>query len=215
MPAYNDTPLATDPINQTQAPIRTNFQSIQQLIDINHVDFSDPVNFGKHTVLSLLAQAASPPLTGSPPANAFGATDVGLYNFVSTVTGLNEIFANKLNNVGSPTPVQIPITASILSTASVLTNGLAGWTYLPSGLIMKWGNTPGIPNSNVAVTVTIPSSVTNPAFTNLFSIQLTPIHTGAVSGYIDINASIVDANKFNAYSSSTAPAGAYYLAIGW
>lgn len=170
MPNYTaQVPLATQAINQTQAPIQTNFQSLQQLIDINHVDFSDSVNFGKHSVLSLLVSPNSPPLTGVGPANAFLIAptvggDVGFYNYINntgnTATGLNEIFANIVYKIsGSPfvAQQQIPITASSLSSATPPVNG---WSLAPSGMIIQWGQFSAgtSPTAPIMLPITFPNN---------------------------------------------------------
>ncbi len=130
--AYNDTPQATDPINQTQAPIRTNFQNIRALLGVNHVDFADADN-GKHKFVTFPVQGAAP---------VFLAGEVGLYNkaAVAPFGTFNELFIHKLTTAGTAT-ADIPFTASILSTSNPLpVSGANGWTYLPSGIIMQWGS---------------------------------------------------------------------------
>ena len=48
MPAYNDTPQATDRISATQDPIRTNFLSLQAAFGTNHVVPITDAHAGKH-----------------------------------------------------------------------------------------------------------------------------------------------------------------------
>ena len=218
MPAYNDTPLATNPINQTQAPIRTNFQSIEALIDVNHVDFSDPINYGKHNLVSLVSQ------TASPPASGFAATDVGFYNFLYPITNSNEVYVNKLNLVSSVlTPVQIPMTASFLSTTTLPialpsgAGGRAGWTYLPSGILMKWGPTGPIAAGATPTPVLFPVAANIPVFNNVFNVQVT---TGGsnTTGTILTSGGVIGATGaptgFNVWSVGGAGVGGFYLAIG-
>ncbi len=141
--AYNDTPLSTDQINQTQAPIRTNFLNIRTLLGVNHVDFAD-VDNGKHKFVTFPLQVAAP---------VFLAGEVGLYNqaAVAPFGTFNELFIHKLTTQGTAT-ADIPFTASILSTSNPLpaTNS-DGWTYLPSGLILQWKHTGAVAGSNLAI----------------------------------------------------------------
>lgn len=218
MPVYNDTPQAQNPINQTQAPIQTNFQSIRALIDINHVDFADPVNFGKHTVVSLLAQAASPPMTGNPPANAFGATDVGFYNFVMPVgtgTGRNEVYVNKITmNPYAPftiAPQQVPMTAFGFLRAT----SQQGWMMLPNGLIVKWGGIPAFA-ANTPTSFLIPSGTneTGPAITTLLTAAYIPYAPGGPYGNIVNDLGFIQPQSLQVGSSTGCPQGVRYIVLG-
>lgn len=229
MPAYNDTPLATQQINQTQAPIRTNFQSLESLIDINHVDFSDPLNFGKHTVVSLLQAAASPPLTGVPPANAFTVSatggDVGFYNFINPTTGFNEIYVNKIN--AGPTAVQIPMTASKFNQNFVGAGYTYtySWSYLPSGMLMLMGKlsvfTP--PASTFPATIFYPVAPAFPGFTagTVPYVQITQTETPAVVSPFDHVFVVQDVAvpthlsfKLNCHNNPSATVSCFFLAMG-
>ena len=52
-------PQSAQKISSTQAPIQSNFQAINELIDVNHVGFTDAVNFGKHTYLYVMLSLLS------------------------------------------------------------------------------------------------------------------------------------------------------------
>jgi hypothetical protein len=113
----NNIPQATDLLSQSQTDILNNFAAIQTLIDVNHVDFAS-VDQGKHKFITFPVQGAAP---------AFAAGEIGLYNFLDPVTAVNQLYV--VNAVGSATPM----------TASELPSATSGWTYLPSGLLMVWG----------------------------------------------------------------------------
>lgn len=125
MPVYNpNTPLATNPINQTQAPIQTNFASIMSLIDINHVDFSDPIDYGKHNVVDLVTQGADPGTT---------ANEMALYT--KMVAGSPELFLQEANN-GAVISLSTSVTASAA--------GVTTYTFsLINGYVVKIGFTSG------------------------------------------------------------------------
>ena len=163
--AYNDTPMSTDPINQTQAPIRTNFQSIKSLIDINHVDFGS-TDYGKHNLVELVLQGSVP---------SFLPGEVGLYNYPASAPfgTYNELYIHKLTTAGTAT-AEIPCTASILSTSKPLpVSNRPGWTYLPSGIILQWTQTGASVgnNLNIAFPITFPNAC---LFANVTASNPTP-----------------------------------------
>ena len=190
--AYNpNIPLATDQLSQSQSDIEGNFQAIQTLIDVNHVDFSDGADMGKHWVINL-------PVQTGLPGSQFAAGEVGLYNQLPTAqptTGVNELWINKQNSGGV---VQIPLTASILSTNGSPASFSNGWTYLPSGILLKWGNQNMPSGSSTATsmgqTVVYPTSASIPVFNRVFQILLSNIYTDSASNG--------GANLFNVYSST-------------
>lgn len=203
-------PQPTDLLSQSQPQILGNFQAIQTAFDIDHVSFNASGE-GKHKKISLPVQS---------PAPTFSAGDVGLYSFLSPVTAQNELYVNKLNQV---TVTQIPATASILSVTSAPTNGASGWTYLPSGILVKWGtatvtSTLGTPNQ----VVTYPVAANIPAFNQVFSVQLT-VFQGTASDqnkYVYLQ-SMSATTTFSAIAVARVTAASYttatfnYLAIGY
>lgn len=105
-------PLQTDQISTSQADLLANFQEINTFVAIDHDGFGT-TNAGKHKKATFPAAAAP---------GAVGATEVGLY--AANVGANPELWINK-------TATQIPFTAGLLAAP--------GWTYLPSGIILKWG----------------------------------------------------------------------------
>lgn len=203
-------PNATDLLSQSQPDIKANFQAIDTTFNLNHVDFNAS-GAGKHKFLSMPVQS---------PAPTFDAGDVGLYSFLSPVTAQNELYINKLNQV---TVTQIPATASILSVTSAPSNGASGWTYLPSGILMKWGtatvtSTLGTPNQ----VVTYPVAANIPAFNQVFSVQITVFQTTASDQNKSValqsmsattTFSVIAADRDTAAGYTTATFN--YLAIGY
>ena len=205
--AYLDIPLATDALSQSQQDIRNNFLSILNAFDANHVDFNAGADAGKHKYVTLPQQGSTPPI-------AFGATEMALYSAQSPYNAaVNEIFINKTNQA---TVVQIPSTSSILSVASDPGNDVSGWTYLPSGILLKWGN--GTANGNTNITFPVAASI--PAFTNVMSVQLSTYANSTSDSNTYVRLSAFTNTGFQCYGSSRTTVAAaacsfQYLAIGY
>lgn len=204
--AYNaNIPQAADLLSQSQGDLQSNFQAIATLVAVNHVQFND-ADQGKHKYVEFPAQLASPPI-------AFAAGEVALYSFLNATTTKNELYVNKTNQA---TVVQVPITASILSTNSNPGLNVSGWTYLPSGILLKWGS--GSANGNTAIV--FPVAATIPVFTNVMSIILCTAYGNTSDGNVVARLGNFTNLGFNAYGSqrttvTNAAAGFQYLAIGY
>lgn len=205
--AYNQLiPAATDALAQSQQDIQNNFLSNYNAFNVNHVTFNAGADMGKHKWITLPVQNPSPPI-------AFGAGELAMYSFLSPVTAKNEIYINKTNQV---TIVQTPSTASILSVVSAPGNNVSGWTYLPSGILMKWGT--GSANGNTAIV--FPVSANIPVFTDVMSVQLCTYANSATDTNTFIRLSAFTNVGFQCYGSSRTNAAAaatsfQYLAIGY
>lgn len=206
--AYNQNiPQATDALSQSQQDILNNFLANYNAFNVNHVTFNAGADMGKHKWLTLPQQASTPPIT-------FGATEMALYSAQSPYNAaVNEIFINKTNQA---TVVQIPSTASLLSVASDPGNNVSGWTYLPSGILLKWAN--GNANGNTAITFPVAADI--PVFTNVMSIQLTTFVNSAADSNTFVRLSAFTNVGFNCYGSSRTTVAAaacsfQYLAIGY
>ncbi len=175
MPAYNNnTPLATQPINQTQAPIQTNFATLQTSFDINHVDFAS-ADFGKHKWVTFPAQ------NPVDPQAAINNPDIGLYNAV--YNGNEELWYRNSTNVVT----DIPFTASLYNTT--------GWTYLPSGIILQWGAVGlaspalvpfSIPFPNQCFQVVVTPTSANPVVVSVSNLTTINFTATANSGSVQI-----------------------------
>lgn len=128
---YNDVPQATQTVASSQVPIRTNFQSIQTLVDVNHYDFNNDL-YGKHKFVEMPNQSGDP--------TTFSA-EMTLYSkqYNNGVTTQSEAFVRR-DAAGTPIPF----------TAGVGNNGNEGWCFLPAGMLMAWGT----------LTVTVPDAIT-------------------------------------------------------
>lgn len=155
---YNDAiPQAAQKISATQNPILNNFQSILELLSVNHAPFNSP-DAGKHYFTSLEFQGSDPATSASEMAVYCKATPSGpndaelFYRYPSS--GTVEQLSGNIGSVGT------------------FTNG---YSYLAPTVLMKWGTATGIVNgSNVIV---FPTTNGNPAFSTAPStIYFTPIN---------------------------------------
>lgn len=192
-------PLATDRLRTSQGDLLGNFQAaaggLGTMLNPNqgYIQFPN--------------QGGIPTPTGSQP---------GFYGSTPVLTGIEEILIAK--NIIGPAFTQIPMTASILSTTAATSpaNGLAGWTYLPSGILLKWEcrNTPLASPSGTAIT--IPSGANNPPFNNLFFVIACPY--GASSNPLSVVLQGVppapNAQTFVINVTAGPVTGFCYLAIG-
>jgi len=208
---YNpNIPQPTDLLSVSQGNLLNNFGALQALIDVNHVDFA-ATGAGKHKWVTLPLQGATP-----PAGAGFIAGELGLYNAAYALTTQNELFINKTNQA---TVVQVPATASVLSANSAPAQGSPGWTLLPSGIVLRWGNFTGFTG---LATVTLSTSAANgPALTQILTVQVTPYNTsvGDVNFAVRLS-NIISPTQFSVYISSrtaTGPdtGGFQYLVIGY
>ena len=200
MSFQNNIPLATDTVSKSQADILGNFAAIKTLVDVNHDTFGSATE-GKHKYVSFPVQAAAP---------AFAAGEDGIYNKAYATTGKNESYIHSQTFAGTS---DIPFTASILSQATPALN-TNGWTYLPSGIIMRWESVAG----NGLSTVTL--SPGYPAFSAIFTVLVTPYSSSVTDDNFSVRlVSIDNTTQFKLYFSSrttsaAAAGGAKLLIIG-
>lgn len=192
----SNVPQASQKISATQSPIQNNFQAIAELINVNHVGFNDPVNFGKHTYLSLPFQVSDPLTT---------ANQMVLY-CKQTPSGPNaaEIYYRYPSN-GS---IEQLIGGS---SSGVATNGYAS---MSSTVMIKWGTATGILGGSTNI-ITFPTVGGIPAFTATpYSIYVSPaVNYSQVSGSVYVSASTTTqfTLQVNAVSFATS---VYWIAIG-
>jgi len=193
--ALNDVPQSTQTLANSQPLIRTNFQNIDTVFEVDHVGYNDSGE-GKHKKVTLPAQAVAP---------TFSSTDNGLYSKVLSTK--NEMYIHKQTSAGT---ADIPFTSSSLS-ASVPASGSGGWTWLPSGMYIVSGSG----NANGLTTVTI----TNPPPTQILNVQLTPFSTGITYQNLEIRLVDILSNSqfriFGSVNGVAAVAGFSFLVTGY
>ena len=196
-------PQSTDKLSISQGNILNNFTILGAIAGNANVSSNSLNTTSGFNWVYLSNQGSTPPAGSSFPAAA-----VSLYSYTNATSTRNELYINKTNNPGV---VQIPATASTLGTATPLL-GTDGYTYLPSGLLLKWG--PGTANG---------SAVTNfsgPAFTVCLSVNLTVLQAGASDTNLSVRLVSITNTGFTAWGSPRTTTGSaavnfYYLAIGY
>lgn len=155
--AYNNLiPQPLDDPSNSQAQILANFAGIKTLVDIDHATFDTPKQ-GFHNKITLPVQAPMPAL----------AANNGFFNFLHPATAKNQTYSHNQLFAGT---ADVPMTASILSSAAAV-QGMSGWTYLPSGIIMRWDVQAVIAG---AQTITLPALPGLTALTTIFNVNTTP-----------------------------------------
>jgi len=212
--AYNaNIPQAGDLLSTSQPQIQGNFASILTAFDQNHADFNSG-SPGKHLFTEFLVNPNSPPtnVPGGIPAG-----EVMLYSFVGPYSTNAEMYINK--SKGGPVVTQIPSTASILSSNANPGPNSQGWTFLPSGLLIKWGQGQ-CSGLNSPTVITFPESTSIPVFQQVFSIQITTSDSATTDTNTFVRlVNITGTTTFTAYGTNRTnlnPANALfqYLAIG-
>lgn len=188
--AYNQNiPAASDLISQSQAQIQANFQALNA-----------PGNGYADMTLKTVA-----------PTIAAGNT--GLYNLNNATTTTNETYIILNRTGGADAPTNVPMTASKLSNTVLASSG-NGWSYLPTGVLIKWGSVAAT-TSSVAITPTVTSG--GPNFNAVFNVQLTGRDTSANTNFAcgQNTAANGTSGNFTAYcANATATTSINYLLIG-
>lgn len=142
----SNVPQANQLISQSQPIINANFVALQ--------------SFG-NGYAELAVQVAAP---------SFTAGNDGLYVLNNATTTKNELYVHKQTQAGT---IDIPFTASAMSNVATA-SCINGWSYLPSGLLIKWGTATAAANP-VSITPTVTSG--GPNFTKVFTVYVTPEDT--------------------------------------
>lgn len=183
-------PNAGQTLNNSRPDINSNFGTINSAFAIDHVGYNT-VGQGKHNKVTFPVQS---------PAPSFSAGEDGLYNFLNAITVKNELYVHKQTNAGTE---DVPFTASILSTTTIASNDVPGWTMLPSGIRMQWLTCSG------TGLVTVPVLVGAIPFNAIHTVLLTPSNpTGADVNFAVRLVSIITNTQFSVFFSSRTSSGA-------
>ena len=190
--AYNpNIPQPTDQLNNSQPQLLANFQALTSFGN-GYADF---------------------PVQGTAPTLSSG--DTGLYTLNNATTSANEMYIVK-PSVDAPT--NVPFTASSMSNRT-MADSFSGWSYLPSGLLMKWGFISVLSDGTVEINVGGISG--GPNFNFVFQIYITP--TAFFSGGANFTAiqnfgfeptAAGNFSVFSLNSSSVNKTGINYLFLG-
>lgn len=192
---YNDTPQAAQARDVTQPLIRNNFLGIAGAFEVDHIAIDAASDWGKHNFVTLPEQAASPTTLVNEGA---------VFSRQGALSSVTELCFRRESN-GSV----IEFTGGTLAEP--------GWTRLPSGLLVKWGNT----TANGYTLITYPVAATIPAFTSIFTVLVSTYGNAAGNTDTDtfVRTDSFTTTTFYAYGSSRSTTGSKacnfsYLAIG-
>jgi len=179
-------PQPTDTISQSQPTLLANFQALAPWGN----------GYGAFTLQS-----------GAP---AFVANTDYMYLLAYATTSTNELFLHKQTTAGIS---EVPFTASKMSN-NAAASCEDGWSYLPSGLLIKWGVMPAASNPT-AITPTVTSG--GPNFSHVFQVLLTADDSSGNNNFSCGQKTVPDntSGNFDAYCAN--PSGTtniVYLVIG-
>jgi len=113
----NNIPQPGDIISTSQAQILANFSTLDTSFAINHIAFSESTNAGKHKFCTLIDQTAAP---------TTAANEIALYS--KAVSGVSTLYFSP-ESAGT----------EIIMSGTPPTVAASGSTFLPGGVILKWG----------------------------------------------------------------------------
>jgi hypothetical protein len=189
-------------LDETRDPIRANFQNISDQFAIDHVPYNT-TNNGFHNKVTMPDQSS-----------AFPTFPLGMNGIYSAVgdTLVNETWIHKQR---PSTTIDIPFTSSILSTVQNPAVRSSGWTYLPSGILLKWGNLNGFGTTQIQVN----DIGGEPDFAGVIQIFLTPEANtaGDTNQAVSLkgNWNIPTNNYFEVFCSQRTITGAAFCGVSW
>lgn len=191
-------PQPNDQMSQSQQDLLNNFTEINNFVNVDHGPFNGPLQ-GMHIKVTL-------PTGANPPTIPFTADATGFYSALGlTANTIRQTYIH--NTIVGGVKVDVPFTESVIST-NVAPGLSAGWTYLPSGILMKWGT-----SSTIVGTLNINlngGGQLGPNFTESFNAQLT--YRNTFPGNAPIVSGLTAANL--AIASPTAGVNVFWFVIG-
>lgn len=195
--ALNNVPVTGQSLGASRDLINQNFSVIDTAFTVNHVPYNDGSgNQGFHKFINIPA--------GTPTGvTNNGTAQVALYSNTGSISGVPELFFQR-NNLGANSGYSI----------SECTANSPGWTRLPSGILLKWQTNisfSGSSSKNVNF-----SSNPGPAFTNLFTVLITPLSSVNFDHVLAISSVALSNFTVSVQNGSSAPSTTLfaYLAIG-
>jgi len=205
----NSIPVSGDSLGSTRDRIRVNFEQIAIVEAINHVAFNS-AGEGKHKFLQMPEQAAAP---------AVAVNEAGFYAKVSTPL-INPAESNLFFR-GESDGTEYQLTKAISTVPAPERFGALsatapnGWTFLPGGLILQWGEVAAPAGTSGTVTFAT-SNINFP--TGIIQVQLQLYRTEASANEsVIVNQSTPPTTSAFLYrsTSSSATAVIKWMAIGY
>lgn len=197
--AYNENiPQQTDKLKISQPQLLENFLQIGLVWTVDHEDF-DETNEGKHAKATLPEQLVDPVVQN---------TQVCLYAKTSDITNNLELFKVSSFNNGN-TLNEFAMTGKDAAEE--------GWSYTPSGLVMKWGKV----SVTGAQTVNFPVDAAIPRFVTNLMVMLNIVDNSGVDPDLFVYLLTYNRDAFTAFVinrtniiTTPATSDVYYLALG-
>jgi hypothetical protein len=143
--ALNILPLSGQSLNVTRDPIRDNFSFINTGVMQDHQELNSGANSGMHNKVSSLVQPSADIIGYIKPANSF-ITWNAIPNTAASAFYPIILATSEMNILRQGDAKAIPFTAALKNPT--------GWTYLPSGILLKWGTATVKRNSRSATAPT-------------------------------------------------------------
>jgi hypothetical protein len=176
-------PVIGQSLGSSRTEVSNNFAVLRSTLAANHIDVNSE-NAGLHNLASFVAQSSDPTIaTGIVP----------LYSKTLSSTGVTELFFRREN---SGTVIQMTVGNPTASSS--------GSTFLPGGIILKWGQVvPGTSGAFVTFSGSFPNAVFSvvPGINNVYSSNNIISVSGATQ------------EGFNIYTGNPASTH-FYFAIG-
>jgi len=173
---YNPSiPQPTDFISDSQPQILNNFTALNSVFSRNHVAFDVATNSGNHKFVELRNTAAIP-----APIPALNAGEGTIYTkMISSVSQL--FYTDDASGNEYQLTRDIPASFSLFGTNTNNYNAsganfTGGWSYLPGGLLIQYGNASNQVNGD---TIPFPVAFT----TGAFSISVTGHYNSSSRGF--------------------------------
>lgn len=198
MSAYNPSiPQPTDLLSNSQQQILNNFGSLDSTFAINHFKFSDgTANLGKHNFSEYVSRT---PLM-SPIAPCI-AGEVSLYAIAS---GQTQLYAT--SDAGGQ---QYQLTRCIDASFGTFKASNPGWTFLPGGMLLQYGQATSSGTTFPNTTVTFPVTYTGV----VFSVNCTIITTVDSRFFVEIYD--LSNNQFRAVTRDSAGTKISGISFSW
>lgn len=186
-------PTGTVQLDQDYQNIQGNFQAADTAFGVDHTLFSVASQSGYHKAIHMIPQASITNVPGFPQLYSKSITDVNTDEALFYNTG-----------TGNRT---VQMTVPIVPLAAV-----KGYTFLPGGIIMQWGQTTSVPTgTNLAYVFTANSQL---AFPNaIFNVSGSPVGSAAVTlGGFSVTA--ISTTGFSIQNGSGQTQQFFFIAIG-
>lgn len=193
-------PQPNDFLSDSQGDIKTNFTALNTIFAKNHFQFADGTsNNGRHSTIEMVNQ--STPTGGGGISNLWSNSD----GTTSQMYFMNEASNNAYQLTRAIDAKYINFATNIFASGNAAG---AGWTFLPGGLLLQYGNT-GPLATQANTTITFPVSYTVACFSVIATMNRSS--TGDVA--VGVNTLTKPSFKI-LNTSSTAGRTAYWIAIG-